>query len=201
MCVNDHRGRPSQRLDMRHYLRLRLHCSPEILEAAWSKWEKLGGNEFGEAQRTRQFETVKNMKTRCELYRELWNGTQGTAEEFRKFHYKWLGRGTAEINSILKTGVEMEELAWDSCREFKELYAPLPVFDCGCAGQKFTEATNLTASMVPVGSPVCKQRKVEERVIYGTPECEPCREAEGLTYGSLEIELESAIRQSLSPEL
>jgi len=185
---------------MCHYLHLRPHCSPEILEAAWSKWEKLGEDESGEAQRIRQFETVKNMKTRCELYREVWNGTQGTAEEFQKFHYKWLRREAAEINSILKTAVEIE-LEWGSFSEFKELYAPLPMFDCGCAGQKFTEATSLTASMVPFGSSARKPHRVKERVIYGTPECEPCKEAEGLTYEGLEIELESAVCQSLSPEL
>jgi hypothetical protein len=128
LCINDHREcptrNPSKDLGVRQYYRLRKsRCPPEMLDMAWSKWEKLREYTDGETQRNRLFAIAKDLKARRDLYGAVLKGMEsGTDQERATFHDVWFNKGLAEIKSILDTGVTLAELRWNSFKELETLY-------------------------------------------------------------------------------
>jgi hypothetical protein len=202
-CLNQNRPRNSPHLSPfclndRHFLLLRHHCSKNVLESAWNEWQMLKGSQEGETQQKIQWERAKEMKSRCDLYQEVWNGLHSPDPETRKlFKYQCFQRGVVELKSLLERGVEWEALTWDTFKDFEALYERLPVSGRGCAGQDIIHAEKFVCARTPEYKPWRK----EERVIYGTPECEPWKEEERVIYGNPELELRENRVASRSPEL
>ena len=68
-----------------------------------------------------QWERAKEMKSRCDLYRYVWNGIHSPdPDENEQFKYECFQSGVTEIKSLLETGVEWEGLRWESFGAFEE---------------------------------------------------------------------------------
>ncbi len=169
-----------------------------VLETAWNEWQMLKDSQEGEIQQKMLWERAKEMKYRCDLYRQVWNGLYSLdPETYESFKYQCFQRGVVELKFLLDRGVEWEALTWETFGDFEGLYEPLPVSGRGCVGQNIIH----TESFVCARTPEYKYWRKEVRVIYGTPspECEPWKEDER---GSPELELRREIRAaSRSPEL
>jgi len=190
-------NRPNS-LNDRHYLLLRRHCSLDVLETAWNEWQMLKGSHEGEIQQKVLWEGVKEMKSRCDLYREVWDGLHSPDPETHNwFRYQCFQKGVVELKSLLERGVEWEALTWETFVDFEGLYEPLPVSGRECVGRNIIHEESFVCPRTPEYKPWRK----EERVIYGTPECEPSRKEERVVFGSPELELKETRVASRSPEL
>ena len=170
-----------------------------VLETAWNEWQTLEGSQEGKIQQKILWERTKEMKDRCDMYRQVWNGLYSLDPETHEcFKYQCFQRGIIELKSLLEMGVEWEALRWETFGDFEGLYEPLPLSGRGCAGQNIVHA----GSFVCARTPECKPQRKEERVIYGTPEYEPWKEEERVIYRIPELELRRENRAaSRSPEL
>jgi hypothetical protein len=79
----------------------------------------LKGSQEGESQQKMQWERAKEMKSRCDLYREVWNELHSPDPETHKFFkYQCFQRGVVELKSLLERGVEWEALTWETFEDF-----------------------------------------------------------------------------------
>lgn len=165
----------------RHILTLKRYCSKSVLDTACNKWEGLN-----EVQQKMQWEMAKEMKSRCDLYRQVWNGIHTTVlEEYAHFKSQCFQSGFAELKSLLETGVKWEAVTWERFGDFEGLYEPLPMSGGEVAGENKVVHTGRV-----IGARIseCRPRRKEDRVVYGTPEPE----------SELELRREN---RSRSPEL
>lgn len=114
------------------------------------------------------------MQDRLCLYEIVWDRIYGTKEQYGEFKTQWVQARVNEINAILERGINWNNLTWTTTEELEELYKPLPVFECGCAGQQpiFQESCSSVLSKISPATPECQTQKRNEKVFYGTPELE-----------------------------
>jgi hypothetical protein len=149
----------------RHVLILKSYCSKSVLDTACQKWEALN-----EIQQKMQWEIAKEMKSRCDLYQQVWNGLHSAVpEEHQHFKSQCFQSGFAELKSLLETGVKWEAVTWERFGDLEGLYEPLPVSGGEVAGEN--KAVH-TRRVIRARISECKPRRKDDRVVYGTPEPE-----------------------------
>ena len=118
-----------------------------------------------EIQQKMLWERAKEMKYRCDLYRQIWNGLYNPNPETHEcFKYQCFQREVIELKSLLNRNVEWKALTWEIFGDFERLYESFLVSEREYARQNIIH----TKSFICVRILKYKSWRKKARVIYET---------------------------------